>query len=126
MAAKPLILATFLLGCLVGTTYIFFRDVSPCGVNDAYETASPTGKWKAVVFERNCGATTGFVTHASVLRADERLPNEVGNVLIADGDVMVRAEWKSLTELHVTYPRGAKILLKKQQIENVRITYIEW
>jgi len=39
---------------------------------------SPSGKMKAVVFDRGCGATVGFNTQLSVLSAEAELPDEPG------------------------------------------------
>jgi hypothetical protein len=55
-----------------------------CGNERLSEHPSPDGRLNAVVFQRECGATTGFGTHVSLLRAGERLPNESGNILVAD------------------------------------------
>ena len=48
------------------------------------ELVSPDGKRKIVVFSRNCGATTGFSTQASVLERAETLPNEGGSLFVVD------------------------------------------
>ncbi len=37
-----------------------------CGNEILKEVRSPTGKMKGVVFQRDCGATTGFSTQVSV------------------------------------------------------------
>ncbi|HMA80026.1 MAG TPA: hypothetical protein VKR81_04015, partial [Candidatus Binatia bacterium] len=38
------------------------------------ESVSPDESKKFVVFQRSCGATTGFSTHASLISADASLP----------------------------------------------------
>jgi len=48
-------------------------------------SSSPNNKWKVVLFERNCGATTGFSSQISLLKPDEELSNEAGNIYIAEG-----------------------------------------
>src|SRR5882757_3734258 len=48
------------------------------------EYVSPDGTRKIVVFERSCGATTGFSTQASLLKSDQALPTTAGNLYIAD------------------------------------------
>src|SRR5687767_10343542 len=45
-----------------------------CGNDIQLTVVSPDRKLKAVVFERSCGATTGFSTQVSVLPADRDLP----------------------------------------------------
>jgi hypothetical protein len=51
-----------------------------CGNETLAEFLSLDGAQKMVLFERSCGATTGFSTHVSLLRADAKLPNESGNL----------------------------------------------
>ena len=46
---------------------------------------SPSGNLKAVVFNRGCGATTGFNTQISIINTSEELESEGGNLFIADG-----------------------------------------
>ena len=49
------------------------------------EIYSPDSKKRIVVFQRDCGATTGFSTQISILGAGETLPNESGNIFIISG-----------------------------------------
>lgn len=46
---------------------------------------SPDHKFKAVIYERDCGATTNFSTQVSILRASQTLPRGNGNILDMDG-----------------------------------------
>src|SRR5438105_41968 len=85
-----------------------------CGNEIGYEEASPNGKLKAVVFERGCGATTRATTQISVLRKSEPLPNDAGNIFIARGNPLIRLQWRSDTELLVTYPPGTTVSLKEK------------
>ncbi|HEX8473905.1 MAG TPA: hypothetical protein VF666_07715 [Pyrinomonadaceae bacterium] len=55
-----------------------------CGNELLGEAQAPGGKWKAVVFQRDCGATTSYSTQISILRIDEWLVNEGGNVFVVD------------------------------------------
>jgi hypothetical protein len=50
------------------------------------EIPSPDGALKAVVFQRDCGATTSFSTQISILWTNRPLPNETGNLFVADTD----------------------------------------
>jgi hypothetical protein len=59
-----------------------FEDL--CGNTIVATELSPDRKLKAVLFERNCGATTGFSSQVSVLPSDRDLPNEGGNVFAAN------------------------------------------
>jgi hypothetical protein len=50
------------------------------------EHVSPDGKLKVVVFQRDCGATTGFSTQASIVGAREAVPKGSGGLFVADTD----------------------------------------
>jgi hypothetical protein len=56
---------------------------------------SPDAKYEAVVFQRDCGATTDFSTQISVLPKGVSLPGAAGNVFIADSNhgAAPRATW---------------------------------
>ena len=66
----------------VAITY-FFPDM--CGNEIIKTITSPSNKKKLVLFERNCGATTGFSTQISIINDNETLGNESGNIYIAEG-----------------------------------------
>ncbi|MCP4989275.1 MAG: hypothetical protein GY928_25425 [Colwellia sp.] len=63
--------------------YFWLPDM--CGNDVHSEVFSPDGELKAVTFERSCGATTGFNTQISILNADDKLENEIGNVFRMSG-----------------------------------------
>lgn len=94
-----------------------------CGNEFGYEQLSPDGKTKAVAFERDCGATTGFSTQVSVLPSATKLPNEAGNILVADGNFKIRLEWEANDKLLVRYPVGARVRFKKDSEAGISIRY---
>ena len=49
-----------------------------CGNEIFQEASSPDNSYKAVVFQRDCGATTGFSTQVSILGTNDELLNEAG------------------------------------------------
>ncbi len=96
---------------------------SLCGNQIGYEEKSPSGKLRAVAFERDCGATTGSTTQISILPNNQELPNEPGNVFIADGDLRIGIKWEAKDKLVITYPRGAKVRLKRETQSGVSIRH---
>ncbi len=49
------------------------------------EVSSPNGKLKAIIFNRGCGATVGFITGISIISSDKKISNEDnGNALFAE------------------------------------------
>ena len=96
---------------------------SLCGNEIGYEEKSPNGQLKAVAFERDCGATTSFSTHISILPTNQKLPNEGGNVWVAKGDLKVRLRWEANDRIVVTYPTDARIIMKQEKRSGVSIRY---
>ncbi len=87
---------------IVGTSILAIGDMCR---NELYaEVLSPDYEHKAVVFQRDCGATTGFSTQISIISAKDELQNESGNIFIIDGQparVSPEVRWLSDTELSI-------------------------
>ena len=94
-----------------------------CGNEVASTIKSPRGGHVAVIFNRNCGATTGFNTQISVLAKGDELPNQGGNAFIADGSLVLRVRWVSESELVVTGFQGAKIFKQEKLAGRVSVSY---
>ena len=105
-----------------------------CGNQTLSEHVSPDGRWKVVVFERDCGTTTGFSTQASVVRADASLPEEAGNAFTADaghgnapdghgGGPELRVKWETPTRVVLSYHPGARVFLANRNVNGIEIQY---
>ncbi|MDP5205496.1 hypothetical protein ORI99_00335 [Alishewanella sp. SMS9] len=82
--------------------YLWLPDM--CGNYFHSERFSPNGEFKAVTFQRDCGATTGFSTQISILDADDKLENEMGNVFRMSGHpdkVAPNVVWESDSVLKI-------------------------
>jgi len=106
---------------------VAFAGTSGCDIGCANEviasTLSPSQATKAVVFNRNCGATTGFNTQVSVFAASTALPSEAGNVLIVEGSVPVNVSWVSESALTISGLGTARIFKQQPSVFGVAITY---
>jgi hypothetical protein len=93
------------------------------------EVPSPSGELRAVVFERDCGATTGFSVQVSILRRGEPLSNVGGNAFTADAGhsllppLEVRAEWESDRALRLTYDPRLRTFTKESTVSGVTLIY---
>ncbi len=114
-----------LLWNLLAVWALLLCGCSMCGNEIGYEELSPDGKFKAVVFERDCGATTRASTQISILPKSESLTNEAGNIFIAKGDLRIAMQWISTTELSVTYPPGTTVFRKQEQKDGITIRFVE-
>jgi hypothetical protein len=105
-----------------------------CGNDEVSRVRSPDGMHVAVVFERNCGATTGFSTQVSIVSSGDSLPPESGNIFIADtdhgaapaaawGGPDVQIQWGSNTQVTVSYHRAARVFRSVTSHSGVEILY---
>ena len=130
---------TFILGCLL---LLSAYSAGCLNLTDGCRNEilrvhnSPTKQLKAVVFQRDCGATTGFSAQISILSANSDLSNEGGNVFAADtdhgkspsslgGGPHVEVEWKGESSLNIIYDNRARVFLRKDSQNGVTITYSE-
>lgn len=113
---------------------VYFKLDSACGNNVLAEAASPDGKFQAVVFERDCGATTGFSTQVSVLARSSNLGNKTGNVFVADtghgaapsgprGSPVVNVQWRSPNLLSISHHPAARVFLAKHDAYSIQVQY---
>lgn len=84
---------------------------------------SPSGATRAVVFHRNCGATTELNTQLAVLPRSAEQPNVPGNALILGGDVPLKVRWDSETALTVSGLGTARVFKQSAAAADVAITY---
>jgi hypothetical protein len=94
-----------------------------CGNEVVASVSSPSGAYKAVVFTRDCGATTGWSTQVSVLRGSEQLPNEGGNTLVLEGKSPVQVTWKSESALSLSGTSGGRLFKQERVVHGIAIAY---
>src|SRR5262245_41053749 len=95
-----------------------------CANSVVAEVPSPDSLRRAVVFERDCGATTDFSTQVSVLRSGEELTNDGGNTFIVAGrGPSVEVHWQDSGRLHVRYDPRAHTFRKETAAGGAAITY---
>ena len=95
---------------------------------------APDGVHSAVLFQRDCGATTGSSTQISVLPGGGQ-PEDIGNLFRADTNhytgVRVGAwrgpwaemRWLSPRHLLIRYAAGARLFARTAELDGVRISY---
>jgi hypothetical protein len=99
-----------------------------CGdmcANEVSQTLiSPSGRYVAYVFSRNCGATTGFNTQVSVLPTTHKPPQESGNTFISGRQVPLVLQWQGDESLKIT---GASSVSPTKQVaiaEGIKAIYV--
>ena len=123
-------LAALLVG-VVGYTVLLSLAFDLMCTNEVFgESLSPQRNLKTVVFERNCGATTGFSTHVSIMDAKEGVGYEGGNVFVIDGhpnDTGVVVRWIDDSQLEIFTPnlRGVFLAERSWGKAEVVVSYVQ-
>ncbi|WP_165857017.1 hypothetical protein [Marinobacter sp. JSM 1782161] len=84
--------------------------------------ASPDNALEAVVFERHCGATTGYATQVSIIQTGDKLPNEAGNVLSVEGQPSLELEWITPKQLLISGLTTTKPVNLHNKVDDVTIS----
>lgn len=108
--------------------YIFIDMVfsGMCGNDIVAQLASPDKKHRAVLFQRDCGATTGFSTQVSILNERENLENSGGNILIADdhpNNNRFELSWVDSRTLLIKNTKTANALKKEGALGSIVVRY---
>lgn len=118
---------------IVGLAALVSACSDQCANTIVSSTDSPDGSHSAILFQRDCGATTGFSTQISVVAKGETLSGS-GNAFRADDDHgAARAgdwggPWASLTwlsndRLLVRYAQKSRVFEQAANASGVQITY---
>lgn len=84
---------------------------------------SPSGKNKAVVFHRTCGAETQVNTQVAVIPSYSSLSNIPGNALILTGDVPLDVRWTSDTSVSISGMGTAHVSKQMESVAGITIEY---
>jgi len=124
--------AAALLVVGIGSLAYLFSDM--CGNDLVAEYVSPDAGAKLVVFQRDCGATTGFSTQASLVTPDAKLPGSSGNLFIADtdhgiappgpgGGPELRVRWEGPKRLLLQHHAKARVFKAERRLNAVEVRY---
>lgn len=104
-----------------------------CSNEIVARVASPDENREAVMFQRDCGATTGFSTQVSILEKGEPLLGS-GNTFRADdghgaaktgpwGGSWAEMEWLASDRLLIRYAAESRLFEQDESVSGVAISY---
>lgn len=119
---------------LIATAFSGCSDT--CQNRTVPRAEAPSGSLKAVLFQRDCGATTGFSSQVSVTDADD-VPTGGGNVFVADtdqgtasattwGGPWVEMRWLSPGNLLIRYDARARVFTQNESVAGCGLDTREW
>ncbi|MGG2024675.1 hypothetical protein AB1282_02705 [Gottfriedia sp. S16(2024)] len=85
----PIIAAVITVISLAGYFTLDYLFGDMCGNEITHKEVSPKGDKVAYIFQRDCGATTGYSYHLSILGSDRKLPNKSGNTFVSDDTFLI-------------------------------------
>ena len=94
-----------------------------CSNDPLQVDSSPAGDRLAIAFIRDCGATTGYSTHVSIVASSGKLHNEPGNVFVVDGKRPVSVGWRADDHLVIDTAGSGDVFKNLREFEGVNIEY---
>lgn len=109
LVVVPLVVLVLVYWCIDA----FLGDM--CGNKVLSESVSPDGRLKAVIFKRDCGATTAYSTQVSILNSSDALPNSGGNTFaMEEGELVVT--WTGNRSLLLKHLGAEREYLSEQKV----------
>jgi len=105
---------------LIGLLCLLASCSSLCTNTVKQEIKSPDGRFVAVSFIRDCGATTDFSPQVYLRRADQKT-DETGNIFIGDHSDKITISWESSNSLIIS--SDCKVISRKDEFEGIRIVF---
>lgn len=132
-----LTLAALIGGCAALLNQILPDPADLCGTEIYAKVASPSGKLTAVVFEIDCGATTGNSRQVVIVPTPDRritadmLPRGFFGITLGSAvdsrlsmrDGLVQLRWLSEDRLDIAYPAGSRLIRSTDRSDGVDMTY---
>jgi hypothetical protein len=97
--------------------------MDPCSNSVKSKLVSPDGKYCAIIFDRDCDATTRTSRQVSIVLNESNIVSGVGNIFILDG-TSVLVYWDNAKQLRVVYSgNDNKVFKNKNEYRDIRIVY---
>lgn len=104
-----------------------------CSNTQISRADAPDGLHSAVMFQRDCGATTGFSTQVSIVAPGEQ-PSGSGNTFRADDDHGTAAagdwggpwaetRWPAPDHLLIRYAAKSRLFEQEDKVSKIKISY---
>jgi hypothetical protein len=133
---KKLLYGLLILIAILGTVYSCMNMIwgGMCGNQIIEEIPSPNKELKALIFTRDCGATSGYSTQLSIIENSDQLEDETGNTFILsdkvedglsfdNGGAKIEVIWTGDNSVTVYFDKRTEFTKQKEEIGDIKITY---
>jgi len=90
-------------------------------ISNVQREISQNGKYEAIVFQRNGGATVRESFHLTISKANKTLKNKPGNAYVSYSAFDV--EWKDDRTLYVNNQGAVGIFKQEKEIDGIQLEY---
>jgi len=113
-------------GLAIAAWFLTTDSIMECEVTQHATLPSPDGGKQAVLFDVDCGATTGFNTQVAISPSDVAFDREATPpVLVMDGRWSLPVRWIDDRTLHIRIPGGERVYRKLTSAGDVSVEYKE-
>lgn len=107
---------------IVSSSFVLSGCERLCSNEKLSEVPSPSKGYLAVIFKRDCGATTAYSYHLSIIKKGEKIKeNDTGNIVSGRSEMEIK--WINNMELQVTLDNKQETIKTEKQINNINIFY---
>lgn len=131
------LIATLILGITGCIAILNHLDASMCETTVIDQVTSPNKTLKAVLFQRDCGATTGFNSQVVIVASNKDISQKNAlpeSFFIADtgrdsapagkgGGPEIRLNWQSETQLQIQHHEFARLFKAETSSKSVAVNY---
>ncbi len=93
-----------------------------CTNREMSRADAPDGRHSAVMFDRDCSATTGYTVQISILGPGQQ-PSDGGNAFVADRPPWAKMTWVAPDHLVIRYASESRVFHQEARVDGVLITY---
>jgi hypothetical protein len=108
-------------------------EFAGCANSIVRQYPSPSGDFEATLFQHDCGATTAFASHVSIIPSGGAASGS-GNAFVADtdhgaatagpwGGPDIEVEWQGPDRIVIRYAENARIFKREAEVLGVSIAY---
>ena len=115
---------------VAGTGLLLLTFRTTCVDNVQSEWLSPSGKLKAIVYVRDCGATTGFSTKIAIVRPSATTPPYSDGIVFSADNAsfdparpVVKPDWVAENHLKLRYACDVELNQLTNFVENVHVQF---
>ena len=112
-----------LVGTASLTAYLYFLSAPFCETEIKRVVSNVAETRVAIVYEKNCGATTPNNTQVAIVRSPVEFSENSSSVFSAHGQHDLVATWQSDSALEITLPVNETIYNQQSAFEGVVIKY---